>query len=126
MTRAAALCAAAALVMPGLASAQAHRGLNLQATPTPSPLLPLPPQPPGVVPPQSGPEFLPAPTPNRDAAGPLAPRASGAPELSPSIITRGRQYRGEGYSAGSTAQDEQERRAKPGAGFNLRMPLQPQ
>lgn len=100
-----------------------HRGLNLQATPQRSPLLPLPP-----APPSGGPSLAPnydlAPTPNRDLDAPAGPRASTAPELAPGLFTRGPQYRGEGYSAGSTAQSEQERRLRPGAGFKLRMPLQ--
>lgn len=100
-----------------------HRGLNLQATPQRSPLLPLPP-----APPSSGPSSMPdydlAPTPNRDLDAPSGPRASKNPELAPSLFTRSEQYRGEGYSAGSSAQSEQERRLRPGAGFKLRMPLQ--
>lgn len=100
-----------------------QRRLNLQATPGESSLLQLPPTPPrgGS---QSGPGYDLAPTPNRDIDGPQGPRASNAPELAPGIFTRGQQYRGEGYSAGSSAQSEQERRARPGAGFKLRLPLQ--
>ena len=101
-----------------------HRGLNLQATPPSSPLLPLPPAPPGVAGP--GPNYDLAPTPNRDLDAPTGPRASTAPELAPGLFTRGQQYRGEGYSAGSSAQAEQERRVRPGAGFKLRLPLQSQ
>jgi len=100
-----------------------HRGLNLQATPQRSPLLPLPPAPPSGGPP-SAPSFDLAPTPNRDLDAPSGPRASTAPELAPGIFTRSQQYRGEGYSTGSSAQSEQERRLRPGAGFKLRMPLQ--
>ncbi len=100
-----------------------HRGLNLQAVPQRSPLLPLPPAPPsgGA---SSVPNYDLAPTPNRDLDAPVGPRASTAPELAPGLFTRGQQYRGEGYSAGSTAQSEQERRLRPGAGFKLRLPLQ--
>ncbi len=100
-----------------------HRGLNLQATPQQSPLLPVPPAPPRNGPP-SAPNYDLAPTPNRDLDAPSGPRASSAPELAPGLFTRGQQYRGEGYSAGSSAQSEQERRLRPGAGFKLRMPLQ--
>ena len=67
-----------------------------------------------------------APTPNRDLYAPLAPRAGTSPELAPSLFTRGRQYRGEGFSEGSTAQSAQDNKAQPGAGFKLRMPLQGQ
>ena len=115
----------AVILAPGPGYAQ-QRGLNLQATPRDSALLPLPPAPPRVRPSSPGPTYDPAPTPNRDLDAPLGPRASGAPELAPGLFTRGQQYRGDGYSAGSTAQAEQERRARPGAGFKLRMPLQGQ
>ena len=101
-----------------------HRGLNLQAAPPSSPLLPLPPMPPGA--PGSGPNYDLAPTPNRDLDVPAGPRAKTAPELAPGLFTRSEQYRGEGFSAGSSAQAEQERRVRPGAGFKLRLPLQSQ
>ncbi len=101
-----------------------RRGLNLQATPQGSPLLPVPPTPPRSAQTQSGPNYDPAPTPNRDVDAPQGPRANNSPELAPSLFTRGQQYRGEGYSPGSSAQAEQERRARPGAGFKLRLPLQ--
>lgn len=64
-----------------------------------------------------------APTPNDDAAAPVT-RASKDTSLAPGFFSRRDQYRGEGLSPGSSAQIEQDRRAKPGAGFNLRMPLQ--
>ncbi len=70
--------------------------------------------------------FTPAPVPDRDASAPTGPKIR-RPDaaLSPSLINRSDQYRGDGYINGSTAQSEQEKRVKPGAGFNLRMPLQP-
>ena len=101
-----------------------HRGLNLQATPPSSRLLPLPPTPPGA--PRAGPNYDLAPTPNRDLDVPAGPRAKAAPELAPGLFTRSEQYRGEGFSSGSSAQAEQERRVRPGAGFKLRLPLQSQ
>ena len=112
------------LLLPAPALPQ-HRGLNLQARP-PSPLLPLPPTPPGTA--AAGPSspYDVAPTPNRDLDAPAGPRTGAAPELAPGIFTRSEQYRGEGYSAGSSAQAEQERRVRPGAGFKLRLPLQSQ
>jgi len=125
----AALMVGALLPSPGWAQ---HRGLNLQATPEITPhgsaLLPVPPARPLGTPAQPrrqpGPNYDVAPTPNRDLDGPLAPRASNSPELAPGIFTRGQQYRGEGYSPGSSAQAAQERRAQPGAGFKLRLPFQ--
>ena len=75
----------------------------------------------------AGPVFTPAPVPNRNAALPTGPRVRQPnSEFSPSLFNRSDQYRGDGYINGSTAQSEQEKRVRPGAGFNLRMPLQPQ
>lgn len=75
----------------------------------------------------AGPVYTPAPVPDRDAAVPTGPRIRRRDaELSPNLINRSDQYRGDGYVNGSTAQTEQEKRVKPGAGFNLRMPLQPE
>ncbi len=121
----AALMVGALLSPPGWAQ---RRGLNLQATPQGSALLPAPPARPLGTPTrpggQPGPNYDVAPTPNRDIDGPQAPRASNSPELAPGLFTRGQQYRGEGYSPGSSAQSAQERRAQPGAGFKLRLPFQ--
>ena len=103
-----------------------HRGLNLQATPPSSPLLPLPPTPPPGGAPGMGLSYDLAPTPNRDLDVPAGPRAKAAPQLTPGLFTRSEQYRGEGFSAGSSAQAEQERRVRPGAGLKLRLPLQSQ
>jgi hypothetical protein len=73
--------------------------------------------------PGTPPGFEPAPTPNRDAYGPVA-RASRDTSLTPGFFTRSNQYRGEGLAPSNSAQIEQERRALPGAGINLSMPLQ--
>lgn len=106
------------VIAPLLAAAARDRELNLQVPASPSGL-PLPP-----APSRSGPpaRFQPAPTPNRDVE--LAPPpASTAPSLAPTLFTRPDQYRGDGFNKGSTAQSEQEKRVKPGAGFSLHMPL---
>ena len=64
---------------------------------------------------------------DRTAAGaPAGPRASNDPRISPTIINRRDQYRGEALDPKSSAQVEQERNLVPGAGFKLRMPLTPQ
>ena len=68
--------------------------------------------------------FEAAPVPNRDVDAPLGARAAADPQLSAGLFTRRDQYRGEGISAKSSAQIEQERHVLPGAGFKLRMPLQ--
>ena len=70
------------------------------------------------------PDYDIAPTPNRDVAAPNTTSASNSAYLAPSLFTRGQQNRGEGFLSGSSAQAEQDRRAMPGAGFNLTMPLQ--
>lgn len=70
------------------------------------------------------PGFTPAPTPNADAAPPIGPRASRDTQVSPQLFQRSNQYRGEGYSPGSSSQIQQDRRAQPGGGINLLMPLQ--
>ncbi len=73
--------------------------------------------------PDTPPGFEPAPTPNRDALSPVT-KASKDASLSAGIFTRRDQYRGESLAPGNSAQIEQERRAMPGAGINLSMPLQ--
>ncbi len=107
------------LAVPPLAAA-AERRLDLQVSP-PDPTLPLPPTPPA-----SGPAsaYQPAPLPNRDLEL-TSPRASNAPSVGPSLFTRPDQYRGDGFGKGSTAQAEQEKRVRPGAGFSLKLPFSP-
>ena len=68
--------------------------------------------------------FATAPTPNRDIAAPPGGAPSQGATLAPSLFSRATQNRGEGFLSGSTAQSDQDRRAAPGAGFNLRMPIQ--
>lgn len=67
--------------------------------------------------------FTAAPTPDHDASAPTT-RASNEATVAPGFFTRRDQYRGEGLSPSFSAQAEQDRRAKPGAGINLRMPIQ--
>jgi hypothetical protein len=106
--------------LPLIAASPSQRGINLQAYES-SLTLPVPPVPPTTAP--GG--FSPAPTPNRDVDGPAAAAASNSPSLSPSLFTRSETYRGDGFNKGSSAQSEQDKHARPGAGFNLRMPLTP-
>ncbi len=109
---------------PGSAWAQASpsRGLSLQVPSTPGQNLPLPPRPPAA-PPASA--YAPAPLPNRDLEyGNSLPSRAGT-QVSPSLFTRKDEFRGDGFGKGSTAQSEQERRVRPGAGLSLRMPLTP-
>ena len=68
------------------------------------------------------PNFAPAPLPNRELA-PTTDRASTEPTLGPTLFTSRTQFRGDGFSPGSTAQGDQEHRAKPAAGFSLHMPM---
>ena len=67
--------------------------------------------------------YVTAPTPNQDAIGPTA-RASTDASVGPGLFTRRDQYRGEGLSASSSAQVEQDRRVKPGAGIKLSVPIE--
>ncbi len=76
--------------------------------------------------PGAAPPFQLAPLPNRDLSTPQGPRASNEPTLAPTLFTTRTQFRGDGFSPGSTAQSEQERKLKPGAGFSLHMPFAPQ
>jgi len=113
------------VALPLLAAGPGPRQQFSLAVPVdPSPLVPLSTSPLGLTPKQ-GPNFEPAPTPNRDASLPTT-RASEKPSFGPSLFTTKNQYRGDGFSPGSTAQSEQEKRVKPGAGFSLHMPFTPQ
>lgn len=67
----------------------------------------------------------PAPTPNREVEAPFGEAAGTKPSVSPTLINRRDTYRGEGFSRGSSPSEEQDKRVKPGAGFNLRMPFTP-
>lgn len=102
------------------AAASSDRGFNL-TVPAPGSSLPVPPAPPLAVPPT---KYQPAPTPNRDVEL-STPKAATAPSVGPSLFTRSDQYRGEAFGKGSTAQAEQEKRVKPGAGLSLRLPFSP-
>ena len=112
------------LAVPALAllAAAPQRGISLDVPSTQGPSLP------GNNRPARAPRpsvLAPAPLPNRDIDGPVAPRTSNAPRLAPSLFTRSDTYRGETLGAGSSAAVEQERKVKPGAGFNFRMPFAP-
>ena len=111
----------ASLVAIPLMAASADRGLNL-SVPAPGSSLPVPPSPPANAAPS---KYQPAPTPNRDVElGPPA-KPGTAPSVAPSLFTRQDQYRGEGFGKGSTAQSEQDKRVRPGAGLSLHLPLSP-
>ncbi|HYZ61646.1 MAG TPA: hypothetical protein VE650_04270 [Acetobacteraceae bacterium] len=109
------------LMLPLIAASPPQRGLSLSVPGDNSLLLPFSTN--TAVASRTGPSYEPAPTPNRDVSGPTAPRATNEPTLTPSLFTTRNQYRGDGFSPGSTAQSEQEKRMKPGAGFSLHMPL---
>lgn len=113
------------LALPLLAAAPQSSKFSLAVPADNNPLLPVGPQAYSLGTPARGPIYEPAPLPNRDLSAPLA-RASNEPTLAPTLFTTKNQYRGDGFSRDSTAQSEQEKRVKPGAGFSLRMPLTPQ
>ena len=64
-----------------------------------------------------------APIPNQDAFAPTT-RATSDASIAPNVFTRKDQYRGESIQPNSSAQTQEDRKALPGAGFSLRMPLQ--
>lgn len=91
------------------------------STTTPMPEFRPPPRPQATV--TAPPGYTTAPTPDNDATGPQS-RASRNASVAPGLFARSDQYRGQGLSASSSAQTGQDRRAKPGAGLKLSMPLQ--
>lgn len=108
------LCAglAVANMLPGLSHAQAASRRAAEE------LLPIPPIPPDV----PATAFEEAPTPGNLAA-PVTPQGPRGPELTPTLMGPKQFYQGEGFLSGSTVQSEQQRKAKPAAGFNLTVPL---
>lgn len=114
------------LALPLIAAAPQYNKFSLAVPGDSSPLLPVGPQAYSLGTLARGPIYEPAPLPNRDLSAPRAPRESNEPTLAPTLFTTKNQYRGDGFSPNSTAQSEQEKRVKPGAGFSLHMPLTPQ
>ena len=104
------LIAAAPLQQPLTLAVPADGGFSLNAPAAPG----------------TSPSFQPAPLPNRNLSTPQNARATNEPTLAPTLFTTRTQFRGDGFSPGSTAQSEQEKNLKPGAGFSLHMPLSPQ
>ncbi len=74
-------------------------------------------------PPQPG-EFTAAPTPNHDLVAPTPGSQSTDASVSPSFFSRNNHAQSDGYLPSSSFQAETDRRARPGAGLNLSMPLQ--
>ena len=89
------------------------------SNPTPMPSFTVKPQ--KLVP--NAPGFDAAPIPNQDAFAPTS-RASSDASIAPNVFTRKDQYRGESIQPNSSAQTQEDRKALPGAGISLRMPLQ--
>lgn len=106
--------------LPLAAPAQTQRGMNLSvASIPPTNAFPL-----GARPSRSATGYQPAPLPNRDMAQP-GPEPEAGSSLTPTLFTRKDTYRGEALTRGSSAQSEQEKRFRPGAGFSLKVPLTP-
>ena len=103
---------AAAIVLPGMSNAQGATRRQAEEE------LPIPPIPPDV----TDNNFETAPTPGRIVA-PTAAQTPHGPELTPTLMGPKQFYQGEGFLSGSTVQSEQQRKAKPAAGFNLTVPL---
>ncbi len=114
-----------ALALPLLAAAPAPRQFSF-APPDAGPGLSLGSPGLSLNTPTRGPVYEPAPLPNRDVSAPRTAAASNEPSLAPTLFTNKNQFRGDGYSPNSTAQSEQEKRMRPGAGFSLHMPFAPQ
>lgn len=112
----------AILALLSLMAAAPQQGITLQVPANPLAPTPVPPRPP-LVRPTTG--LQPAPLPNRDIDDAPVPKTTNQPSIAPSLFNRSDTYRGEGFSKGSTATTEQERRVRPGVGFNLRMPFSP-
>ena len=110
------------LALPLLAASPGQKPLSLVVPLPRSPALPLPPKPPAVAAPSA---YQPAPLPNRGLNAPLARSDDTATSLAPTLFTNKDTYRGEGFIKGSTAQAEQDRRARPTPGFSLVMPFAP-
>lgn len=88
--------------------------------------LPTPPQPPKKPAPvaRGADGYEPAPVPDTDVYTPHAERGPVGPTLTPGLFQPGKTYRGEGFTPGSTAQGDQEKRFRPTPGINLSVPLQ--
>ena len=70
---------------------------------------------------QQGPRFQAALVPNRDVALPTE-RATKDPKLTATLYNRRDQFRGDAIAPNSSAQIDQERRVRPGAGLALKIP----
>lgn len=71
------------------------------------------------------PAFQPAPVPSQDDAPNTADAHSAKSHFGPALFAAShQQFRGDGFTAHSTEQIEQERNFRPGGGFALKMPLQ--
>lgn len=108
------LCAgmAVANVLPGVSHAQ---GATRRAAEEALPIPPIPPDAPLT-------SYEAAPMPGNVTA-PVVPQGPRGAELSPTLMGPKQFYQGEGFLSGSTVQSEQQRKAKPAAGFNLTVPL---
>jgi hypothetical protein len=69
-----------------------------------------------------GPVYEPAPVPDQDLYAPIAP-PNNDPRLAPSLFHTQEQFRGDGYSPGSTSQSYEERNWRPTPGVNFTVPL---
>jgi len=72
--------------------------------------------------PNGAPAYVPAPMPNQDLYAPVE-RASEDPQLKPTVFRPDAQFRGDGFSPGSTSQSYEERHLMPGFGANFSVPL---
>lgn len=113
-----ALVPVAALV---LAAGPAPRGRPLSLAVTPglssdAPVL-------GSPAPAGGSAYQSAPVPDRDLSAPAAAENSG-PQFDPTLFTPRRQFRGDGFTPGSTEQNVAQKNMGAAPGFNLKVPLE--
>jgi hypothetical protein len=102
---------ATTVALTGTAQAQGAR----RTVEEPLPIPPIPPELPAS-------NYEAAPTPGSITA-PVSGQGARGAELAPTLMNPKQFYQGEGFLAGSTVQSEQQRKAKPVAGFNLTVPL---
>lgn len=107
--------AAAPLLTAAAASPVQYRPIIVEAMP-PAYLPATPP-----TSPQQASRFQAAPVPNRDVDLPTE-RATLDPKLTATLYNRRDQYRGDAIAPNSSAQIDQERRVRPGAGLALKIP----
>jgi hypothetical protein len=103
----------------GLATIGASPRRSAPIVLSPEDNFPLPP-----IPPTTPPAFQAAPVPDIDLSAPAQAERNSGPQLSPDLFNQRAYNGGQGYTPGSTIENQQRQRQLPVPGFNLKMPLQ--